>query len=93
MLNENQKKPDTSVVEFGISSLEGITHKKASAYTTKRVTGNIQVIDWNFYKTKCGHLEDIKFLPVGYQTIVELLIGVNHSELLYWLPEPDSNPV
>ena len=52
VLNDNQEKLDSSVVEFMINSLDGKVRKPASAYTTERVTGHIQVVDWSFYKSK-----------------------------------------
>ena len=92
VLNYNQERLDTSVVEFGIRSLDCVTHKKASAYTTKRVTGNMQVIEWNLYKTKWRHLKDINSLPVGPCPIADVLIGVHHPDLLYTLKDVRGHP-
>ena len=39
VLNDNQERLDTKIVEFTISSLDGKVSKSASAYTTERVTG------------------------------------------------------
>ena len=50
VLNDNQEKLDSSVVEFTINSLE--VCKQESAYTTERVTGNMPVVDWSLYKSK-----------------------------------------
>lgn len=55
VLNDNQEKLNFSIVEFMINSLDGRVHKQASAYTTERVTGNMQVLNWNLYKSKWKH--------------------------------------
>lgn len=67
-------------------------HKQASAYTTERVTGNMQVLNWNLYKTKWKHLECIKFPQVGPRPIVDLLIGVDQADLLYSLEDVRGRP-
>ena len=77
VLNDNQEKRNSSIVEFMINSLDGRVHKQASPYTTERVTGNMQVLNWNLYKSKWKHLERIKFPQVGPRPIVDLLIGVD----------------
>ena len=82
VLNDNQEKLNSLIVEFTINSLDGRVHKQASAYTTELVTGNTQVLNWNLYKTKWKHLERIKFPQVGPRPIVDLLIGVDQADLL-----------
>ena len=52
----------------------------------------MHVIDWNLYKTKWKHLKGIKFLPVGSCPIVDLWIGVDHSDLLYSLKDVRWHP-
>ena len=92
VLNDNQEKLDSSIVEFKISSSDGKVCKAASAYTTERVTGNMQVVDWNVYKSKWKHLRGIKFPPVGPRPIIDLLIGVDQSDLLYSLEDVRGQP-
>ena len=54
----------------------------------KRVIGNMQVLNWNLYKAKWKHLERIKFPQVvGPRPIVDLLIGVDQTDLLYSLED------
>ena len=87
VLNDNQEKLDSSVVELMINSLDGKVWKPASAKTTERVTGNMQVVDWSLYKSKWKHLKGIKFPQVGPRPIVDLLIGVDQADLLYSLED------
>ena len=92
VLNDNQEKLDSSVVEFMINSLDGKVRKPASAYTTERVTGHMQVVDWSLYKSKWKHLKGIKFPQVGPRPIVDLLIGVDQADLLYSLDDVRGKP-
>ena len=92
VLNDNQEKFEITIVEFIISSLSGKVHKPVSAYTTERVTGNMQVVDWNLYRSKWKPLKDIKFPRVGTGPKVDLLIGVDQSDLLYSLEDVRGRP-
>ena len=48
VLNDNQEKLHSSIVDFQISSLDGEMIEETSAYTTERVTGNMEVLDWKY---------------------------------------------
>ena len=72
--------------------LTGKVCKQASAYTTERVTGNMPVVDWSLYKSKWKHLKSIKFPQVGPRPIIDLLIGVDHADLLYPLEDVRGKP-
>ena len=85
VLNGHHTALDTSLVEFVINGLDGSTSETISAYTTERVTGNMQVVDWNLYKSKWTHLQLIDFPEPGPRPIADLLIGADHSDLLYSL--------
>jgi len=87
VLNDNQEKLDTSLVEFRVSSMDGKTSSIISAYTTERVTGSMHVVDWNQHKQAWDHLKSITFPTVGPRPIVDLLIGVDQAELLYSIKE------
>ena len=52
----------------------------------------MQVVDWNVYKSKWKHLRGIKFPPVGPRPILDLLIGVDQSDLLYSLEDVRGQP-
>ena len=76
---------DTSLVEFLINSLDGSTSETISVYTTERVTGNMQVVDWNLYKSKWTQLQLIDFPEPGPRPIADLPIGADRSALLFSL--------
>ena len=92
VLNDKQERFQTTLVEFRITSLSGELSKEVSAYTAERVTGDMEVVDWRKYRTKWGHLKDIKFPQVGPRTMVDLLIGVDHAYLLYSLKDVKGLP-
>jgi len=92
VLNDNKEKLNSSIEEFAINSLDGRVHKQASTYTTERVTDNMQVLNWNLYKTRWKHLEPIKFPQVGPRPSADLLIGVDQADLLYSLEDVRGRP-
>ena len=77
VLSDNQERFETTVVRFTISSVNGKVSKQASAYTTERVTGNMEVVNWRRYQSKWKHLQGIEFPQVGPKTTVDVLIGVD----------------
>ena len=83
VLNGHHTALDTSIVEFVIISLDGSTSETISACTTERMTGNMQVVDWNLYKSKWTHLQLIDFPEPGPRPIADMLIEADHSNLLY----------
>ena len=92
VLNDNQERLDAKIVEFTISSLDGKVSKSASVYTTERVTGNMQVVDWSKMSTRWKHLQGIKFPSAGPRPIVDLLIGVDQAGLLYSVEDVRGRP-
>ena len=81
VLNNNQATLDSSTVDFVIESIDGTISRQMSAYTTKRVTGNLNVVNWNKHKGKWSHLKEIHFPQSGPRVIVDILIGVDQSDL------------
>ena len=83
---------DTSLVEFEINSLDGSTSETVYAYTTECVTGNMQVVDWNLYKTKWTHLQMIDVPEPAPRSIADMLTVADHSYLLYSLWDVRGKP-
>ena len=50
------------LVEFGLESVNGDVEIRVKALTAKRVTGNMQVIQWSQHADKWPHLKQIDFL-------------------------------
>ena len=74
---------NTTPIEFELESLDGNVKTSICPFTAKRVTGNMNVIDWGMYVTKCTYLKGIQFPNPGIRPIVDLLIGVDFAELHY----------
>jgi hypothetical protein len=70
-------------VKFELKSLDGKVTHNVSAFTTEKVTGDMEVIDWNEYAGRWDHLKKIEFPKIGQKSTVDLLIGVDHADLLY----------
>ena len=51
------------------------------------MTGDMHAVDWQKHKSNWKHLENIEFPEVGPKPIVDILIGVDHSDLLYSLED------
>ena len=73
---------NSSIVSFTVESTDGRIRKQISAHTTNRVTGEMQVINWNKHRDKWPHLQNIKFPSCGSRPIVDILIGADHCDLL-----------
>ena len=85
VLNDNMEQLHSSIGDFQISSLDNRPGKNVSAYATERVTGSMELVDWKVHKSKWQHLKEIEFPSLGPRPIVDLVIGVDQSELLYSL--------
>ena len=51
------------------------------ANTTQRVTGNLKPIDWNHYSQNWPHLKGLQFPSIGRKPRIDLLTGLDYSEL------------
>ena len=47
------------------------------------MTGNLQVVDWSEQKSKWKHLKDIWFPRVSARPQIDMLIGLDLSDLMY----------
>ena len=81
VLNEKMSTFETMPVEFALESLDGKTAVNVSAFTTKRVTGNMKVVDWSVHADKWPHLSHIEFPKTSSRPIVDVLIGLDYPDL------------
>ena len=81
-LNNQQEVLQTTCVKFDLCSLDGNVRKQVSAHTVNKVTGDLQVVDWENHKTHWRHLQEINFPRVGHRTTVDILIGLDHADLM-----------
>ena len=65
---------------------------KVNAYTASRVTGDMNVIDWNEYRMKWPHLRSIKFPLNAKRPIVDVLIGLDCLDLHCAIEEVRGQP-
>ncbi|KAG1663588.1 THAP domain-containing protein 1 [Nymphon striatum] len=71
----------TTPVQFELQSVNGQVKIEIDAYTTDRVTGRLEAINWNKEKYKWPHLREIKFPYLGKRPIVDILIGLDYADL------------
>ncbi|XP_067667337.1 uncharacterized protein [Haliotis asinina] len=81
VLNGQSENFQTTTVQFGLESMDGSVDLMMSALTTTRVTGQMQVVDWQKHSKRWSHLQDIQFPKVKAPHIVDLLIGMDYLEL------------
>ena len=83
VLNDNVESFETMPIEVGLQSLNGQTDTTITAFTTNRVTGNMQPINWKQHARKWEHLAGIQFPNLGQRPTVDVLIGLDYSDLHY----------
>ena len=67
---------DTKTVHFELESVNGNVNITVTAHTANRVTGNLNVVDWNNYKKRWPYLETLDFPQNTSRPIVYILIGL-----------------
>ena len=101
MVEEQQKEleeEDSSAVQDEVSIIE-LRQRKAGIksaftkarrfFTTYRVTGNMNIIDWNVCSQEWSHL---KFHNLESRPIVDILIGLDHVHLHYSIKDIKGKP-
>ena len=83
VLNGQVETFETSPIECVLESLDGKSSYKITAFTTKRVTGNMDVVDWNSCAKEWSHLKGLPFPKMGPRPIVDILIGLDCADLHY----------
>ena len=73
VLNSEVETFETMPVELGFESVNGHVKKKIDAYTTNRVTGDMNVVHWNKFSKEWKHLKGINFPKVSSRLIVDVI--------------------
>ncbi|XP_070582141.1 uncharacterized protein [Ptychodera flava] len=81
VLNGQMKTFQSTTIEVGLERIDGRVNTKISALTTNRVTGDMQVIDWNKTAGKWTDLKGIDFPRRGRRSIVDVFIGLDYADL------------
>ena len=92
VLNGQTETFETMPVDVELESLDGSVSKTVSAFTTERVTGNLEAIDWRKHANKWPHLKGIQFSKPGPQPLVDILIGLVHVGLHYSFKDVKGRP-
>lgn len=89
VLNDITESFETMPVEFQIESVDCRTKTEVEALTADKVTGDMCVNNWRKYQNKWNHLIGPEFPGLGRHSVVDILIGMDHSELHYAYQEID----
>ena len=91
VLNGQTESFETMPVDVELERLDGSVSKAVSAFTTERVAGNLEAIDWRKHANKWPHLRGIQFPKPGLHPLVDILIGV-HVDLHYSFKDVKGRP-
>ena len=92
VLNGQIETLETKPVNVELQSADGKVSVKVNAYTANRVTGDMNVIDWNENHMKCPHLRSIKFPLNAKKPIVDVLLGLDCLDLHCAIEEVRGQP-
>ncbi|XP_062580317.1 uncharacterized protein LOC134242249 [Saccostrea cucullata] len=92
VLNDKTESFETMPVEFQIESTDGRIKTKVEALTADKVTGDMCVVNWREYQNKWNHLKGLEFPVLGKHQLVDILIGIDNSELHYAYREIRGRP-
>ncbi|XP_053395846.1 uncharacterized protein LOC128555994 [Mercenaria mercenaria] len=92
VMNGRKETFETAPVKFYIEGLNGQVKMGMEATTTTCVTGNLRTVDWNKQSGQFKHLNGIQFPVCKRKNTIDLLIGVDYSDLHYSLHEVRGEP-
>ena len=81
VLNGEVARIDSMTVEVELSSTNGQVNRKLKVDTVERVTGDTVVTDWRSDAAQWPHLKDIPFPQLGYSKGIDMIIGLDQSDL------------
>ena len=92
VLNGQTKTFETTPIDVEIESLDGTVTKTVRPFTTEKVTGTLEAIDWGRYAHNWPHLRGIQFPEPGPHPLVDILIAVGQIDLDYSFKAVKSRP-
>ena len=92
VLNGQTETFETTPIDVEIESLDGTVTKTVRAFTTEKVTGTLEAIDWGRYAHNWPHLRGIQFPEPGPHPLADILIAVGQIDLNYSFKEVKSRP-
>ena len=79
-------------VEFQLCSHDGTTQVCMSADTVPSVTGTMKPANWQKRRKQWAHLQNVDFLKPGPRPVIDLLIGLDYSDLHYSIHDVKGEP-
>ena len=84
VLNDTVETFQSMPLKIEIESVDGRFSKEISIKTCpQKVTGNYRVVNWSEYQNKWPHLTQCSFAKPANDEFVDLLTGIDNSELHY----------
>ena len=83
VLNGHVETFETLPVQCIIESLDGKSKLNITAFTAEKVTEDIKAIDWSTFSRRWPHLQKLEFPKLGSRPTVDVLIGLDCSDLHY----------
>ena len=83
VLNGHVETFQTLLVECTIESLDGKSKLTITAFIAEKVTGDLRAIDWGIFSGQWPHLQKLEFPKLGSKPIVNVLIGLDCTDLHY----------
>ena len=81
VINDAKNVLQSMEVQCQLESCDGHVSQEVILHTTRHVMGNMQVVNWAQQGKQWPHLADIKFPATGKRPIVDMLIGIDLSDL------------
>lgn len=71
----------SSLVEFQISSLDGLNTQVCYGWTVKDLAKNTGIVDWSIQKSEFSHLKKVPFAMLPKDPVISVLIGTDNRKL------------
>jgi hypothetical protein len=82
----------TAPVTVDIQSLDGEYSVQVQAFTTEKVTGNLEAVDWSKLSKQWNYLQKITFSSIKGRQTIDMLIGLDNADLHFACREVGGHP-
>ena len=91
VLNGKEESFESQPVTMILKNLSGTIRQEITAWTTEKVTGELEAIPWHKIKNKWKHLSTVPFPKISNRR-VDMLIGLDYLELMHSIKEVSGSP-